>query len=294
MIFMALVAANISAFGQGKTRPWLLQSPTISKTKIAFAYGGAIWIVSRDGGEAERLVTGTGQLGGPIFSPDGSMIAYTGTYDGNTDVYVVPASGGEPRRLTYHPGADVAVGWTRDGKSVLFRSHRDSPTDSDKLFTMPVEGGFPTELPLPMAETGSYSPDGSHIAYEPFFQWEPDWKQYRGGQTTAIWIANLADSNVEKVPREGSNDRDPMWVGDKVYFLSDREGPVTLFVYDTKTHKVERTVAHNSFDIKFASAGPDAIVYEQFGALHLFDLKTGKTKRVEVTLAGDIDRKSVV
>src|SRR5208282_3066686 len=138
-------------------KPLLLQSPTVSTTQIAFAYGGDIWIVSREGGEAQRLVTGTGMLGAPLFSPDGSTIAYTGDYDGNLDVYVVPASGGEPRRLTYHPGADVAVGWTPDGKEILFQSHRDSPTDSNKLFTIPVEGGLPSELPLPQAEFGSYS-----------------------------------------------------------------------------------------------------------------------------------------
>ena len=185
-VVLVLVLVSEAAHGTGKVKPWLLQSPTVSKTQIAFAYGGDIWIVNREGGEAERLVMGQGQAFGPIFSPDGSMIAYTGRYDGNTDVYVVSASGGEPRRLTYHPGPDAAVGWTRDGKGVLFSSHRASATDSFALFVMPLQGGFPTALPLPMAENGSYSPDGTHIAYEPFFQWEPDWKGYRGGQTTAI------------------------------------------------------------------------------------------------------------
>ncbi|MGO9269709.1 MAG: PDZ domain-containing protein [Terriglobia bacterium] len=276
------------ARAQSGGKPLLLQSPTVSKTQVAFAYGGDIWIVSREGGEAQRLVTGTGMLGDPIFSPDGSAIAYAGDYDGNLDVYVVPAAGGEPRRLTYHPGQDVATGWTPDGKSVLFRSHRDSPTDSNKLFTMPLDGGLPSELPLPQAEFGSYSPDGTHLAYEPFFQWEPDWKHYRGGQTAVIWIANLADSSVEKVPRENSNDRRPMWVDDKVYFLSDRNGPVTLFSYDLRTKKVSEAIKNDGFDIKSASAGPGAIVYAQFGSVHLYDLHSGKTKRVEVTLAGDM------
>ena len=282
-----LAAAGLAG-AQSGGKPLLLQSPTVSKTQIAFAYGGDIWIVSREGGEAQRLVTGTGMLHRPIFSPDGSTIAYTGDYDGNLDVYVVPAVGGEPRRLTYHPGPDVAVGWTQDGKSVSFTSGRNSPNDSFKLFTMPLDGGLPSELPLPMAEFGSYSPDGTHIAYEPFFQWEPDWKGYRGGQTTAIWIANLADSSVEKIPRENSNDRSPMWVGDKVYFLSDRNGPMTLFAYDTRTKKVSEAIKNDGFDIKSASAGPGAIVYAQFGSLHLYDLHSGKTKRVEVTLAGDM------
>ncbi len=266
----------------------LLQSPTVSKAQIAFAYGGDIWIVGREGGEAQRLVTGMNRLQNPIFSPDGTLIAYTGEYDGNVDVYVVAAAGGEPRRLTYHPGADQAVGWTIDGKRVLFNSHRDSPNDSGRLFTVPVEGGFPTEIPLAMAEDGSYSPDGTHLAYMPVFQWEPDWKHYRGGQTTPIWIADLSDSSVVKIPRENSNDKNPMWVGKTVYFLSDRNGPVTLFAYDTGTQEVTEVIKNDGFDIKSASAGPDAIVYEQFGTIHLFDLKKHTSKPVEISVAGDM------
>jgi len=147
--------------------PLLLQSPSLSKTQIAFAYGGDIWIVDRNGGDARRLVTGTGLESRPLFSPDGAWVAYTGDYDGNEDVYVVPAAGGEPRRLTYHPGTDVAVGWTPDGKNVLIRSTRSSYSRFEKLFTVPVEGGFPTELPLPMGVQGSYSADGSGFAYVP-------------------------------------------------------------------------------------------------------------------------------
>ncbi|HXJ94398.1 MAG TPA: PDZ domain-containing protein [Terriglobia bacterium] len=282
-----LLGAAICSFGQAR-QPLLLQHPTLSKTQIAFVYGGDIWIVSREGGQAERLVTGTDMLSGPIFSPDGSLVAYTGNYDGNQDVFVVPATGGNPKRLTYHPSADVAVGWTLDGKDVLFRSHRDSPTDSNKLFTVPADGGFPSELPLSMAEDGSYSPDGTHLAYSPVFQWEPDWQRYRGGQTTPIWVANLADSSVVKIPRDNSNDRDPMWVGKTIYFLSDRNGPVTLFAYDTETQKVSELIKNDGFDIKWASAGPGAIVYSQFGTLRLYDLAKHQSKLVNVTLGGDM------
>lgn len=283
----AVLLAAAACFGQSR-RPSLLQSPTVSKTQIAFAYGGDIWIVSRQGGEAQRLVTGMNRLLNPIFSPDGTLVAYTGEYDGNIDVYVVSAAGGEPRRLTYHPDADAAIAWTPDGKSILFNSHRDSPADSDKLFTVPVDGGFPAELPLPMAEDGSYSPDGTHLAYSPIFQWEPDWKHYRGGQTTPIWIADLSDSSVVKVPRENSNDRNPMWVGKTVYFLSDRNGPVTLFAYDTETQKVTQVLKNEGFDIKSASAGPGAIVYEQFGTIHLYDLSRHEAEAVDIRVAGDM------
>src|SRR5262249_26819445 len=157
------------------------------------------------------------------------------------------------------------------------------------LYTMPVEGGgLPDEVPLPIAEEGSYSADGMHLAYVPLFQWQEAGKRYRGGQTKKIWIADLADSSVIKKPRENSNDFNPMWVGDKVYFLSDRAGPVTLFSYEIKTKKVARAVENQGLDFKSASAGPGAIVYEQFGSLHLYDLKTGKASAVNVTLAGDL------
>ena len=158
-----------------------------------------------------------------------------------------------------------------------------------QLFTVPVSGGHPTELPLPSGDQAAYSPDGSRLAYVPHFQWQPAWKHYRGGQTTPIWIADLADSRVTKVPREGSNDGNPMWVGDTVYFLSDRAGARTLFAYDTRTRAIRQVVANEGgFDIQSASAGPGAIVYDQFGALHLYDLASSQTRRVAVTLAADL------
>lgn len=285
-LFVCLMAP-IFSFAQTR-EPLLLRTPTVSQTQIAFAYGGDIWTVSRGGGEAHRLVTGTGMLSGPIFSPDGRLVAYTGNYDGNDDVYVVPAEGGEPQRLTYHPGNDVAVGWTPDGKSVLFRSRRNSYSDPDQLFTISVEHGFPVELPLPMGEEGSYSPDGTRLAYVPIFQWEPEWKHYRGGQTTPIWIASLADSGIEKIPRDNSNDKDPMWVGKTIYFLSDRDGPVSLFAYDTASGKVSEALKNDGLDIKSASAGPGAIVYSQFGSLHLYDLRSRRSREIHVTVPADM------
>jgi tricorn protease len=224
----------------------------------------------------------------PAFSPDGKWIAFTGQYDGNTDVYVIPAGGGVPRRLTFHPGVDQVVGWTPDGRRVLFRSSRNSTSGYTRLFTVAVEGGFPEQLPLPLAYEGSYSPDGSRIAYQPLTRWQPDWKRYRGGQTAPIWIARLSDSTIEKLPRENSNDFNPMWVGNKICFLSDRAGPVSLYCYDTDSKQVKQLVQHNGLDIKSASAGPDAIVYEQFGSIHLYDLKSGKEKAVDISVAGDM------
>jgi tricorn protease len=287
-VLFSLFAVLSSVRDARAAAPLLIQSPTISRTQIAFEYAGDIWTVDRAGGDAKRLVTGYNLETGPIFSPDGSMVAFSGNYDGNVDVYVVPASGGEPKRLTFHPDADVAVGWTPDGKNVLFRSARASATDPNKLFTVPVAGGFPAQLPLDMAETGAYSPDGSHLAYVPNFRWEPFWKGYRGGQTTPVWIANLADSHVVPVPRDNSNDDTPMWIGNTVYFLSDRSGPITLFAYDPASRRVSQVLPARGFDITSASAGAGEIVYSQFGDLHVFDPATRADRRVNVTVAADL------
>lgn len=282
-------ALTLAAWAAPPQSLLLLQAPTMSRTQIAFVYGGDIWLAPRAGGMADRLVTGYGLASGPIFSPDGSKIAFSGDYDGNIDVYVIAVTGGEPRRLTYHPGPDIVLGWTPDGGDVLFRSNRASYSDPDQLFTVPVAGGFAVELPLPMAEEGSYSPDGQSLAYVPNSQWETFWQGYRGGQTTPIWIARLSDSSVVKVPRNNSNDRDPMWVGNTVYFLSDRNGPVGLFAYATQTRQVRQVVnTAGGFDITGASAGPGGIIFSQFGQLQIYDFASHRTTPVEVAVAGDL------
>jgi tricorn protease len=278
-----------SLFAAQPSKPLLLQRPALNRTHIVFSFAGDLWRVPREGGDAERLTTGVGIESGPLFSPDGAEIAFTGEYDGNTDVFVVPAAGGVPRRLTWHPGADEAVGWTPDGSRILFRSSRNSYSRFTRLFTVPRQGGFPSEVPLPTAYAGAYSPDASKLAYLPLAPAFTAWKRYRGGRTTPIWIAALADSRIlERIPRDNSNDHSPMWIGDRVYFLSDRGGPMTLYQYDTKTKKVARAIENRGFDFKSTSAGPDAIVYEQFGTIGLYDLKSGKTREVEIRVAGDM------
>jgi len=265
----------------------LLQQPALSRTHIVFGHGGDLWSVSREGGAASRLTSGPGAETGPVFSADGTRVAFTGEYDGNVDVFVIPTAGGVPKRLTYHPTADVALGFTPDGNRVLFRSTRTARSRYAELFTIGLEGGLPQTLPLPMAAEGSYSADGARIAYVPLQRAFATWKRYRGGQTTPIWLATLSNSRVEKVPRDNSNDFNPMWVADKVYFLSDRDGRTTLFSYDTLTKKVARLFDNDGFDLKSASAGPGAIVYEQFGSLGLFDLTTGRRRPLSVTVTGD-------
>ena len=290
-LLFVLAAPELAA--QSSSQYALLRKPTVSKSQIAFSYGGDLWVVDRNGGEARRLTSDVGIEIDPAFSPDGSMIAFTGEYDGNEDVYVIPAAGGIPKRLTSHPGADQVVGWTRDGKRILFRSGRESYSRFTQLYTVGVSGGLPEQLPLPMAVEGSYSPDSSHLAYVPFTNFAESWqfqrglKHYRGGTASPIWIADLSSSSIQKVPRKDSNDSTPMWIGNKVYFLSDRDGPVNLYAYDPDTKHVSEALPDNGVDIKSASAGPDAIVYEQFGSIHLFDPATGKQNVVNIHVTGD-------
>ncbi|HKY04473.1 MAG TPA: PDZ domain-containing protein, partial [Blastocatellia bacterium] len=288
IFILFFLAGGATGFAQ-TAEPTLLQKPTVSQTQIAFVYAGDIWVVSRQGGDAKRLTAGVGIETDPLFSPDGKWIAFTGEYDGNIDVYVVGSEGGVPRRLTYHPLADFASGWTRDSARVLFRSGRKSNSlKFNRLFTISLEGGFPAEIPLPRAEEGSFSPDGSRLAYSPTTRAFTVWKRYRGGRTTKVWIANLSDSSVEQIPRDNSNDYTPMWIEGKVYFLSDRNGPVTLFAYDTASKKVSQVVQNNGLDIKSASAGPGVIVYEQFGTIYLLDTRSGKPERVPIRVSGDM------
>src|SRR5271169_6614528 len=194
-MFFAVLSALLGA-SESTGSTLLLRKPAISRTQIAFSYGGDLWIVDRNGGEARHLTSDVGIETSPMFSPDGSMIAFTGEYDGNEDVYIMPAAGGIPKQLTSHPGSDQVVGWTRDGKRVLFRSSRDSYSRFSRLFTVGIDGGLPEELPLPMAEEGSYSPDGTHLAYVPFTNFSDPTrravKHYRGGTASPIWIADLA------------------------------------------------------------------------------------------------------
>ncbi len=279
--------------------PLLLQTPSLSKTEIAFAFAGEIWTVAREGGTARRIVTGQLRNSRPIFSPDGSQIAFTGTFDGNTDVYVVPSTGGQPKRLTFNPSPEAAVGFTPDGKNVLFWSLRATPRDLPKLFTVPVSGGFAELLPLPSGVDAAYSPDGKRLAYVPFPQWEPGWKKYRGGQATPIWIADLADSSIVKVPRADENQRWPMWppppsggataTSDTVYFVSDKDGPFSLWAADAKGGAARMLWRDpNGWDVRYASVGPGAIALETLGAIHLYDLATHAEHAVKIQIADEV------
>jgi tricorn protease len=274
--------------------PLLLQKPAVSATQVVFEYAADLWIVGRKGGDARRLTAGVGLESYPVFSPDGKSIAFAGEYEGNLDVYVIPAAGGVPRRLTHHPDPDVPVAWTPDGKHIIFRSTRSSYARFIRLFSVPLSGGQPTELPLPMGEEASLSPDGTRIVYTPFSN-KPQFpgrmrplKNYRGGTASPLWIADLADSAIVKVERKTEANFNPMWIGDTIYYLSDRDGLTTLFACDVAGKGVRRILDPEKADIKSASACADAIVFDRFGSLYLFDLKSHKTTPIAIHVSADL------
>jgi tricorn protease len=283
-----LLCVSVCASAWSST-PLLLRNPALGQDGIAFLYGGDIWLVAREGGEARRLTSVGSVVAGPYFSPDHTQIAYSSWVHGLTDVYVVSAAGGVPRRLTWEPTGSRVAGWTPDGKDVLFASMHASYSDFPRLYRVRADGvGSAQLLPLPSAAGGSFSDDGSTLAYVPVEPWQPAWKRYRGGQTTPIWLVNIKTLDVEKIPRENSNDSNPVWSGATVYFLSDRDGPVSLFSYDTASKQVQQVIANRGLDFKSVSAGPGALVYEQFGSLHLYDLTTQQEHAVPVTIRGDL------
>jgi tricorn protease len=274
----------------------LLRHPTVNRDSVAFEYAGDLWVVSRSGGQARRLTATPGAEIDPYFSPDGSQIAFTATVAGNTDVYVVPTAGGDAKRLTYHPGLDRARGWSPDGKRIIFATNRNSAPQQSyfQLWSINAEGGFADPLPMPRAFSGAYSADGKRIAYDelttafiPDWYENSMWRHYRGGRTHPIRIINLADYSVEKLPWTNSNDTIPMWVGNTVYFLSDRNHTTNLFGYRMDTKQLTQLTQHEDFDVMTASAGADAIVYEQAGYIYLIDTPSGRPKKLNIEVTAD-------
>ena len=269
----------------------LLTQPAISATQVAFIYAGDLFTADLDGRNVRRLTTDDGVESNPVFSPDGATIAFSAQYDGNTDVYTVPVAGGAPVRLTWHPGADIVQSFTPDGKSVLFTSQRATFTGRySQLYTAPIGGGMEEQLPIPNAARATYSPDGRRIAYNPIAARNLQWKSYRGGTVQHLWLYDTKGHAIEKVPQpaERSNDTDPMWIGDTVFFRSDRAGEFNLFAYDTKGKQVRQLTTHTDFPVLNAASGGGRIVYEQAGVLHVLDPKSGKDTRLTIGVASDL------
>jgi len=230
-------------FAQNTSDTRLLWQPTISKNAIAFIYAEDLWVANRDGSYPRRITVSEGSESNPVFSGDGSMIAFTGQYDGNTDVFVVPVAGGVPKRLTWHPGTDLVRDFSPDGKKILFASQRNSFTNRYyQLFTVDIATGAEQQLPIPNAFWASYSPDGSSIAYTNIPDRFEQWKNYRGGTMSRIWLYDTKSHNVTEIPKPktGSNDSKPVWKGNKVYFRSDRDGEFNLYSYDVAAKSVSQ------------------------------------------------------
>ncbi len=282
-VILALTATALGA----QTR--MLRSPSVSAGNIAFAYAQNIWVVPRSGGPARRLTSFQGATENPKISPDGKWVAFSGEYGGNIDVYVVSIDGGEPKRLTWNSAPDEVQGWTPDGKSVLFASTRETngPTAAPKFYTVPATGGVEEVLPLNRAYQGKISPDGKRIAYRMNNSWDEERRNYRGGQNRPIWIADLKTLDVETPPWKDSKDMDPVWVGDVVYFISDRDGVANIWSYESKSKKLTQVTDFSDFDVKTLDAGAGAVVFEQAGYVHELDAKTGKHHVVNITANGD-------
>jgi len=274
-----------SAAAPGETR--LMRFPDIWHDQVVFVYAGDLWVSSTKGGPARRLTSHPGDELYPKFSPDGKWIAFTGEYDGNPDVYVVPAAGGEPKRLTYHPGNDTVLGWSPDGR-ILFRSSRDSDlADYTRLYLISPQGGVPEELSIPRASLATFSADGKRIAYNMTSQENRTWKRYRGGWKSPIAIFDLDKHTYDPLPTTEAMDMFPMWRGNSVYFISDRDGVMNLYRCDLGNKHVTKLTSYTEYDIKWPSLGPDAIAYENGGLLYSYDLQKGQAVQVPVFVSSD-------
>jgi tricorn protease len=281
----------------------VLRFPAIYNDQIVFTYAGDLYIVSANGGIARKLTSHEGYEMFARFSPDGKKIAFTGEYDGNREVYIMPSEGGIPKRVTYTPTLrrddiadrmgpnNIVMGWKHDNKHIVFRSRmREWNSFNGQLYLVPFDGGTPVQLPLPRGGFCSFSPDDKKLAYNRVFREFRTWKRYRGGMADDIWIYDFETKKVTNITNNPAQDIIPMWNGDKIYFLSDRDENkrMNLYVYDLKTKQTRKLTNFTEFDIKFPSLGPNAIVFEYGGYIYRFDLKTEKVSKVPIFIADDM------
>ncbi|MEO8171625.1 MAG: peptidase S41, partial [Sediminibacterium sp.] len=288
-LLLILCLSSVSAQNTTDTR--LLWQPAVSKNLVAFIYAEDLWIANRDGSYPRRITVSEGAESNPVFSPDGSMIAFTGQYDGNTDVFIVPVTGGVPKRLTWHPGADLVRDFSPDGKKILFASSRNSfTTRYAQLFTVDIATGAEQQLDIPNANWASWSPDGNSIAYTPIADRFEQWKNYRGGTMTRIWLYNMQTHDVTEIPKGkgGSNDTKPVWKGNKVYFRSDRDGEFNIYSYDPSTKAVSQISKFNDFPVSSLEGTADEIVFSQAGYLHSYTIATKNITKMKIGIGADL------
>ena len=296
-ILLALLMAGSVAMAQADEAR-LLRFPATNGQDVVFSYAGDLYVAPLTGGEAQRLTSHVGYEMFARYSPDGKYIAFTGQYDGNTEVFLIPAKGGEPQRLTYTAtnGRDdlgdrmgpnnIVLTWTRDGKNVIYRN-RISDSFSGKLWSISKDGGMPDALPLPEGGFCSFSSDGKLMAYNRTMREFRTWKYYKGGMADEIWIYDQAAQKVEKITDNPSQDIVPMWIGDEIFYASDRDMTMNLFVYNTKTKQTEKVTNFTDYDVKFPSSDGKIIVFEKGGYLFKFDPATRKAEKINITLGGE-------
>lgn len=294
-LWIGCVAISSAADAQD-TRPHagMMRYPAVSSTHIAFVYANDIWLVPRAGGTAVPLASPPGEEAFPRFSPDGRSLAFVGNYDGNRDLYVMPVSGGVPKRVTHHPAGEMLSSWSADNRLVFFaRGFVDYPRTTE-LLTVSPEGGLPTKLPVPYGANGAISPDGQWLAYTTHTIDHRTWKRYRGGMATDIWLFNLKDYGSKKITDWEGTDTLPMWHGAKVYYLSDNgpEHRLNIWVYDTASGQRRQITHYTDFDVKWPSSGPGPagggeIVFQLGPDLLLLDLASEQARKVEVIVPGD-------
>ena len=297
LVLLASVAGSASAAPSGENAR-LLRFPATNSSEVVFSYAGDLWTVPIQGGEARRLTSHIGYEMLARYSPDGKTIAFTGEYDGNREVYSIPAGGGEPVRLTYTAtnGRDdlgdrmgpnnMVLAWSPDGKKIVFRN-RTGDGFEGLLWTIGPEGGMPRQIPLPEGGWCSYSPDGSQLAYNRVMREFRTWKYYRGGMADDIWIYNPGQGKVTNITNNDAQDIFPMWVGEEIYFASDRDMTMNLFVYNTRTGATEKVTNFREYDVKFPSTDGKTIVFENGGWLYRLNPATKEYNKIPVTLAAE-------
>ncbi len=288
-ISLALYTNNSWAIDSKDTR--LLWQPAISNDHIAFIYAEDLWVANKDGSYPRRITASDGSEFNPVFSPDGSMIAFTGQYDGNIDVFIVSVNGGIPKRLTWHPGADLVRDFSPDGKKILFASQRNSFTNRyTQLFTVDIASGAEEQLPIPNAFWATYSPDGNSIAYTTIPDRFEQWKHYRGGTMSRIWLYDTRNHKVVEIPKPegGSNDSKPVWKNNKVYFRSDRNGEFNLYSYDPISKAVNQISKFDNYPVSSLEGSTGDIIFSQAGYLHVYNIQSDKISRLKIGIAADL------
>lgn len=295
-VLLGACAMSPAAFAGTK----LLRFPDVCGDKVVFTYAGDLWMAPTQGGNATRLTAGPGLEQSARFSPDCARVAFTGEYGGDDQAYVMPAAGGEPKQLTFYPakgplpqrwGFDNQVyGWTPDGQSILLRSWREAISESNpRLFTVPAAGGLPTALPMPVAGVGRYSPDGKQIVYSPKYRDFRTWNRYVGGWAQDLYIYDFAAKTAKNITNDPNTDRDPVWIGNAVYFLADRNEHLNLYRYETDSGETSQLTDYKNADARWASGdGKHQIAFEVDGVLHLYDTEAKQDRALDITVPSDL------